>query len=213
MLKRHSLKLSIMIILIMVISAGCSNVFNKNNKIAYIFSNTESIYQKTFEELNLGIIFDFNLRLPNADKSWVEIWVEGYSDGEMVEPFPITGLSYGLNPKQVVEGSMGFGIINPNIDEMQFLFYSPDANTKTELNYINNDFFIDDGISGWGYAINNKMVELESGEEKLLAIYRQAENQLRTYDYQDPDSINKMINEDKKVLLLIIKVEEIEEKD
>lgn len=69
------------------------------------------------------MIFDFNLMLPNADKSWVEIWIEGYSDGEIVEPFPLIGLSYGLSPNQEVEGNMRFGIINPNSDEVQLLFY------------------------------------------------------------------------------------------
>ena len=59
----------------MVISVGCNNVSNKNNKIAYISLNTESDYKKTFKELDLGIIFDFDLKLPNADKSWVEIWM------------------------------------------------------------------------------------------------------------------------------------------
>ena len=49
------------------------------------------------------------------------MWVEGYSDGKVVEPFPLTGLSYGLSPKQLVEGNMAFGIINPNSAEMQFL--------------------------------------------------------------------------------------------
>ena len=42
-----------------------------------------------------------------------------------------------------------------------------------------------------------------------MAVYRQGEEALRTaYDYQDLDSINKMINEDKAVLLLKIKLEE-----
>ena len=47
-----------------------------------------------------------------------------------------------------------------------------------------------------------------SGEEKVLAVYRQVEKQLKFFDFQDPESINKMINEDKIVLLLKIKVEE-----
>lgn len=46
MLKKHFVKLFMMIILIMVISVGCSNVGAKNNKIAYISSNPESNYKK-----------------------------------------------------------------------------------------------------------------------------------------------------------------------
>lgn len=125
MLKKHSIKLSIMIVLIMVISVGCNkDISNKDNKIAYISLDAESIYKKTFEELSLGIIFDFNLRLPNADKSWVEIWVEGYSNGEIFDSIPLTELSYGLSPNQIEEGNMGFGIMNLNNDEMQLFLYS-----------------------------------------------------------------------------------------
>lgn len=47
----------------------------------------------------------------------------------------------------------------------------------------------------------------------MLAVYRQSEDQLRTYDFQDLDSINKMINEDKTVLLLKVKVEEVKEEN
>lgn len=212
MLKKHSIKLSIMIVLIMVISVGCNkDISNKDNKIAYISLDAESIYKKTFEELSLGIIFDFNLRLPNANKSWVEIWVEGYSNGEIFDSIPLTELSYGLSPNQIEEGNMGFGIMNLNNDEIQLFLYS--QGIKTKPYFIDNDFFIKNGISSWDYAIDSKIVELEPGEEKLLAVYRQSEDQLRTYNFQDLDSINKMINEDKTVLLLKIKVEEVKEKN
>ena len=202
-LENHSVKLSILVVLIMVfcLGAGCSSVSNKNNTIAYISSNVESDYKKTFEELNLGIIFDFNLRLPNADKSWVKIWLEGYSDGMLAQPFPLPGPSFGLFPGKVAEGNTGFGIINPNGDNMQFLFYSQGGISIIEPNLIDG-FFIKNGISVWDYAIDRKEVELEPGEEKTLAVYRQSEGEMRTYDYQDLESINKMIKEDKTVLLL-----------
>lgn len=205
-MKKHYVKLSILIVLAMAISVGCNKTQgNSDDKIAYISSNTDSSYIKTFEELGLGVIFDFDLMLPNADKSWVDIWVEGYSDGKLVEPIPLVELSYGLSPKEVEEGNMGFGIINPNSEEMQFFLYAPGVSSKPS--HIDN-FFIESGISSWDYAIDNKRVELESGEEKILAVYRQVENQLRTYDFQDLDDIGKMIDEDKTILLLKIKVEE-----
>ena len=107
----------------MVFNIGCNSQDSNNDKIAYISSNTDSEYEKTFNELNLGILFDFDLKLPKADKSWVDIWVEGYSNGEVIEPFPLTHLSYGLSPKELEEGKMGFGVINPNSDQMQFFLY------------------------------------------------------------------------------------------
>ena len=212
MLRRDYMKISvIMILLIMVISVGCNkDISNKNNKVAYISSNPDSNYNKTFEDLNLGKIFDFNLKLSNAEESWVEMWVEGYSNGKMIET-PLIGISMGEFLNRVEEGNIGFGIMNPNSEEMQIFSYGLGASTKPHL--IDNDFFIKDGISAWDIAIDNNRVELEYGEEMLLAVYRQAEKQIRTYDYKNLDSINKMINEDKVVFLFKIKVEEIEKKD
>lgn len=191
----------------MVIISGCDKTINENNdKIAYISVNSESDHKKTFDELNLGIIYDFNLNLPRADKSWVEIWVEAYKDGELVEPAPLAELSYGMSPVQLQEGNVGMGIINPDSDEIQFLLYGSGGVLRSPV--MEDNIFTGSGISSWDYAIGNTTVELDSGEEKLLAVYRQAENQLRTYDYQDSDSLDKMIKEDQTVLLLKIKVEE-----
>lgn len=197
-----------MLVLIMAISFGCNA--DSSKKIAYISSNPDSNYKKTFEDLNLGTIFDFSLKLSNAEESWVEMWVEGYSNGKMIET-PLTGLSMGAFLNKVEEGNMGFGIMNPNSEEMQIFSYALRVSTKPHL--IDNNLFIKNGISAWDFAINNKRVELEYGEEMLLAVYRQAEKQMRTYDYKDLDSINKMISEDKTVFLLKIKVEKIEKKD
>lgn len=102
------------------------------------------------------MIWDFNLKLPSADKSWVNIWVEGYSNGEAVEPFPLIELSYGLSPNQVEEGRVGFGIINPNSKEKLLFLYSPDC--RIGPCSINNDFFIESGISGYPYAIGGENV-------------------------------------------------------
>lgn len=66
----------------MVFNVGCSSQNSNNNKIAYISANPDSKYENTFKELHLGILFDFKLKLPKADKSWVDIWVEGYSNGK-----------------------------------------------------------------------------------------------------------------------------------
>lgn len=191
----------------MAFNVGCSSESSNNNKIAYISANLDSEYNNTFKDLQLGVLFDFDLKLPDADKSWVDIWVEGYRNGKAVEPFPLTQLSYGLSPKQVEEGPMGFGILNPNSSEAQFFLYS--TGVRTNPNSIDNSLLSKHGISTWEYAIGDKKIGLESGEEMVLAVYRQGEESLRAgYDYQDSDAINKMINEDTTVILLKIKVQE-----
>src|SRR5699024_11873153 len=50
----------------------------------------ESTYENTFIDLNLGVLFDFNLHLPHADHRWIKIWVEKYENGKKdTEPLKI----------------------------------------------------------------------------------------------------------------------------
>ena len=202
MQKRFTIFSLLIITIFMIFITGCTN---DKDKIAYISSNTNSEYEKTFKDLQLGIIYDFNLKLPYADKSWVNIWVEGYRDGKPMEPSILTELSYGFSPQQVEEGRMGFGIINSNND-IQLFLYSAGIHSLPQS--VDNNLFSQSAISSWDYAIGSKEIGLKSGEEKIIAVYRRAENSIRTYDYQDIDSLNKMIEEDTTVLLLKIKVEE-----
>ena len=96
---------------------GKTGIEDKGDIIAYVSVNKDSIYEKTFKDTGLGVVFDFNLKLPHADTSWVDLWVEGYSQGKPTEDLH-TQLSYGLSPNKVKEGSIGFGIISPNSSNM-----------------------------------------------------------------------------------------------
>ncbi|XEC96638.1 GNAT family N-acetyltransferase [Paenibacillus tarimensis] len=172
-----------------------------------ISASTDSEYEKVFKELPLGIILDYHLRLPRADRSWVTIWVEGYRNGEKMEPFHLTELSYGLSPNKTDEGRMGFGIINPGGDDALFFLYTPAGSTTPHK--------IKRGIispkpSIWDYAIGSESIGLNPGETKILGVLRQVENSFRPYNYQDAEAINQMIAEDVSVLLLKIKVEKRE---
>lgn len=190
----------------LIISIACSNS-ETNEDIAYIWANSNSEYEKTFTDLNLGILFDFNFKFPKADKSWVTIWVEGYREGNPMEQFPLTKLSYGISPNEVEEGSMGLGIINPG-SAPQLFIYSGGGSISTIPESMDDYLLKNLAVSTWDYAIDDSKIALSSGEEKLLAVYRMAEKSIRTYDYQDMDSINEMISEDGAVLLLKIMVEE-----
>ncbi len=205
-MRQFSGLLLLAMLIIIFITTGCSSESTSSN-IAYISANAGSKYEDTFKELNLGVLFDFNLKLPRADKSWVKVWVEGCNEGKAVKPFPLKQLSYGLSPQKTEEGHMGFGIINPNSNEPQLFLYSSGASVSPEK--IRNSLLVKSGVSSWGYAIGREPVGIEPGEEKVLAIYRQGEGSLRAdYNYQDIKSINEMISEDIAVLLLKIKVEE-----
>lgn len=198
---------TIILLISLILLGGCSNEVNSDGVIAQISINKESQYTKTFNDLHLGVLYDFNLKLTEPDKSWVTLWVEGYKHGEKTEPFRLIELSYGMHPTdKVVEGPLGFGMINPQSEEVSFFLYSRGVSAPPQAveNILNLE---GGGASAWGYAIDDKEVSLESGETKVLGVYRQTGNSIRTYDYQDVNQVTKMINEDVTVLLLKIKVE------
>jgi hypothetical protein len=185
-------------------STGCSSIDQKE-AFASISSSTGSEYEKTFQALRLGQLFDFNLQLPYANKSWVEIWVEGYKNGKVLGDSPIIQLSYGLSPREKENGQIGFGMINTQNDQTLLLLYSESAHTNILRD--NDDLFLEEALMSWEYTIGDQQVVLEAGEEKVLAVYRQGENSLRSaYEYENTDAINEMINENAVVLLLKIKV-------
>ncbi|MEK4511151.1 hypothetical protein EJP82_02505 [Paenibacillus anaericanus] len=201
-----TLLMVIMFTFLMVIGCSKADEPSGNEKIAYISAKENSQYEKTFKDLNLGVLYDYHLKLPQADKSWVKIWVESYKNGEKMDPFHVEELSYGNNPAPSVEGPMGFGIINTNAEKPLFFLYSSDASIPPhEIENVLNQ----EGVRGslWDYAIGKEEVALESGETLVLGVYRQFKESFRPYDYQDNDQITQMINEDMTVLLLKIRVE------
>jgi hypothetical protein len=202
-----SLMLSVLILGVML---SCSQEDGQDNTIVTITANKDSDYEKAFKAMNLGIVFDFHMKETKADESWVKLWVEGYRDGVKMEPFHLTGISYGLSPNPIEEGHLGFGIINQNSESPLVFIYTPSGGMQPHS--IEGFNMADGGISTWDHAIlEDETMGLETGETKLLAVYRQGKGSMRTYDYQDPDSVQQMIEEDVTVLLFKIKVEEREE--
>jgi len=183
------------IILVIITFVGCSN----DNKIAYVSKDDDNTYERTFSELNIGEILSYNLKLVEADNNWVKIWLEGYSNGEKIDQYSDIQLQYGLSPQK---GKMGIGIINAHDRDLIFLYAPGVKSSPRETGIIKKD-----GVSVWGYAIGNETIELDLGETKIIGVYRQDKNSLRTYDYQNEESINDMIKEDDTVLLLKIKIE------
>ncbi|MDM5360737.1 hypothetical protein ABIE66_004793 [Peribacillus sp. B2I2] len=200
-MKKNYLIFSLISILSLIIISGCSN---SKDSIATISVNSESEHTNTFKKLNLGELYDFDFKLNNADKTWVNVWIESYKDGKQ-EPQPMAELSYGLSPNKEEEGNLGFGIIYTNDTRLCFL-YSPNTTTtpqKIDKIHSNGVF------SGWDYAIGEEKVDLKLGETYLLGAYRESNgNSIRTYDLQDENEVKKMLNDDKVVFLLKIKIEE-----
>ncbi|UNK16894.1 hypothetical protein MNQ98_20685 [Paenibacillus sp. N3/727] len=185
---------------------GCSKDTTPENNVAFISANENLEYEKVYKELGLGVLYDFDFKLPYADQSWVNIWVEGYQNGQKMDPFHLIELSYGKSPQQVEEGHMGFGLINPISEAGSIFMYS--HNVKAPPIRIDNQILNNSAsFNVWDYAIGSEKVSLESGETKLLAVYRQGKNNtIEGFDYQDSQAMDKMIKKDAVVLLLKVKV-------
>lgn len=211
-MRRKYIILLLIAILISTLAIGCRSEGEDvdENIAASVSINSDSNYIGTFTELNLGSIFDFNLKLHKADRSIVTIWVEGYKDGNPMSEESIAELAYRFSPKDVEEGHMGLAIFNHNFNS-QLLIYSANAKSLTNPKSIEGYSFNEYGIIAGDYAIGSEIVSLESGQEKLLAAYRQADYSLRTIDYDNEDSIEKMIEEDEIVLLFKIMVEVVDD--
>lgn len=205
-MNRHVILLIVTVLMLSLI--GCNKQEIKDDKVAYIKANLNSEYEKVYKDLGLGILYDFDYKLPYADQSWVNIWVEGYLDGKKMEPFHLTELSYGLNPEPMVEGRMGFGLINPTSEDGSLFLYS--GQVKAPPKRLNNQMQLHNNTmaSSWDYAIGDEQIGLNSGETRLLGVYRKTNKKtISSYDYQDSQSVEKMIQDESVVLLLKIKVE------
>lgn len=202
-------------LVIMILLVGCSSSKNEDSKkaesktdnstLAIVKQQPDSPYTTTFKDLNLGPLFNFDLQLPQADKTLVTIWVEGYSKGKKLSPSPLVKLSYGHSPKKEGEGSMGLGIIKAQNNKARLFLYAPGITTG--LNEIETSI-INEGISSWNYAMDDKEVKLNPGDERILGTYRETiSNQLSGYDPHDKEQLKEMIESDDTLLLLKMKVE------
>ncbi|MHA6253084.1 hypothetical protein [Oceanobacillus sp. CAU 1775] len=190
------------LILTLILSAGCTNA---SDKPATISANSDSEYVKTFDELALGILFDFDFMLQEADRKWVNLWVERYVYGEK-DSEPLIRLYYGDSPDEVDKGNLGFGVINPNSDNASVFLYGPSVSMHSKTIDMPEQT---DRFASWESAIGDKKIDLEIGETKILAVYRESEgNSMRMVDYQDEDDVNRMIKQDSMVFLLKIEIED-----
>ncbi len=203
LLKTNHSILCFILISTLLIFTGCTNNGNKDS-IATISVNSDSEHTNTFKKLNIGELYDFDFKLNEADKMWVNVWMERYKDGKK-EPQPIAELSYGNSPNKVEEGNVGFGMINTGDTRLGFLYAPNVTSTPQNIDKIHSDHV----ISGWDYAVGEDKKEIKLGETYLLGAYRESNgNSMRTYNLQDDNEVKKMICDDKIVFLLKMKIEE-----
>jgi hypothetical protein len=204
MLKQNkSIRLLLLFFLILLITS-CTKKTIDEDIAGSISIDERSKYQETFDELRIGKIFNYNFHWHKANESWVNVWLEGYRNGHLIEPNPLNGMKYGMSPNEEVKGKLGFGLIDSNEEPLVF-YYSNETHINPSM--VQENLFLNEGISLWDYGINDE-IQLKYGEEKILAVYRENKNTIRTgYDYQDDEVIEDVIKNNETVLFFKIKIE------
>ncbi|MGN7359755.1 hypothetical protein ACTHPF_19050 [Paenibacillus sp. SAF-054] len=192
-------------VLLILLLAGCAGSKPKEDTLAVIKPQKDSSYTEMFRTLSLGSVFDYNLLLPHADTTWVEIWVEGYKKGEKMQDSQLIRLSYGNAPSESSEGAMGWGLVTKGGEQKSMILYAPGVSTGL----IDVPGVIDkDRSSMMGSVIGDEKLELKAGESATLAVFRQSKSGgYRNYNANNPEELKEMLAADVLTLLLKIKVD------
>ncbi|WP_217586267.1 hypothetical protein [Lentibacillus saliphilus] len=196
--------LFVIIVFLLMTTTSCSESKSENT-LPTISIAQDSNYEKTFDDLGLGILFDFNFYLPQADKRVVKLSVEKYENGRKASE-PVAQLVYGNSLNEVDEGRLGFGMLNTDSEDMLSVLYSPHVSQIDAMN-VSSDR---PRASAWYYAFGEEEeIKLTLGEPQLLAAYRETEKSvIKIVDLQDEASVQQMIKDHDLVLLLKLTVKE-----
>lgn len=200
-------RIILILVIVTTLTIGCRIESKSDDTLAYISHSKNSEYEKTFDELQLGTMFNYKYKLENANTTSVQGWLELYENGKIVDR-NIDGFSYIVRPeKKGEEGNLGFGTIESIKSNSLIFFYSP-AFTMAPRD-IEYDLNKSDGINVWHNAINNQTLSIKEGEEVILAVYREIiDDEVIKYNYQNSDDIEKIIKEDNRVVLFKFKIDE-----
>ncbi|MBD8498603.1 hypothetical protein [Paenibacillus arenosi] len=208
------IKLSVLLAMITLLSGMLSScgLFNEHtadkDEIAVIDVDKSHDHAATFKALWIGKVGTYSLKLHRADRSWVDIWVEGYKKGKKLEQ-PLLALSYGRYPHETYDGKVGLVWIYGANNKDMIKLYSE----SSSVGMVAIDQFIGDkseaGRTGWEYTLGEDGLSLKPGETALIGSFRMNKGSLRTgYDWNDPEAVQEMIQSNDTVMLLKIKVRE-----
>ncbi|TVX92520.1 hypothetical protein [Paenibacillus agilis] len=199
------------LLLVIMLLSGCS-LFQTRSADEIAVIHTDDSYADTFKELGIGMVGNYSLKLHRADRSWVNIWVEGYKKGKKQDD-PLLALSYGHYPDETYEGRVGLTWIYGTDNKDMIKLYT--GNSSAGMLEI--DQFLGDkteyGKTGWEYTTGEEGISLKSGETAIIGSFRMNKGSLRTgYDWNNPEAVEEMIQSNDIVMLLKIKVREEESK-
>lgn len=191
-----------LIIAVVAMLTACTATTNEEITIKPL---EDSEYRRTFQELHLGYIWDFNFTLPQANQRTVQLWVEKYSDGQRDENFEAS-LQYGMSPSDFEEGHIGAGLMDG--EAFSLFLYAPSVKAKPQA--IEN-LNLDTGMYTWEYAFQEKQA-LQLNTEYIIGTFRHSlKDTMRSgYDLSNEEEVQQLLHDDTNVLLLKIKVTESE---
>ncbi len=200
LLKKNWFVLIGLLLLAGVIS-GC-NVSEASGRTT-VKLNENSEYVKTFKDLHLGEVLDFDLTWADADETEVTIWTEQYKDGKMGTE-QAGGISFSESPEKSEKGHLGMGIVHYDEKKAMVVVYGPGVSGKSEeieLDYSGSAY-------GWEKAVDAEKIELELGKTYILGAYRiSKDSHIQSYNLKDKNEVEKMIKEDRTGFLLKVKTE------
>lgn len=171
---------------------------------AIISVNQESDYTSTFSELDLGIVFDYLLTIDRPENQLIEMWVESYQNGEL-EKEPLVQLIMNIDSQPVKKERFGLGIIKEDQSSQAFLYGPGVKASSVKFEKVPSQH----GVSSWGTTIGEKAENLQMNQTYLLGVYVESHsNSMHAYNYEDPEDIQTMIKENKRVYLLKVIIHE-----
>ncbi|MFG6115803.1 hypothetical protein ACGTN9_11470 [Halobacillus sp. MO56] len=191
-------------IILLVLAAGCAKA--ESDEVT-IQKNPESDYQKTFQDLALGELNEYEIQFPKDADLEGEIFVEVYENGVMQEN--TSSLSLDWEEKEQ-EGTFGVGYVTSPMEEPSMLLFSQSGTLRTQQ--LEETKWKELSIRGWQDAVNGDELTLKHGKEYILGAYKGTTgNETRMYDLTAEEELEEMLNEHELVLLFKIRIDENEQ--
>lgn len=205
-MKRGIVMAACFIGVIAIVLLGCAKEDKQNNSIAVITPTLDYQNDKLIRNAGVGHLLDYQLKVYQADESWVRVWVEGYVDGEKLQEEPLWEISYGNSIHEVEEGPLGVGFIP--VDGSYYV-YGYTKSVKAPLTRLPDEYSHGKIMGNLGYAAEEKeSLELLPGEIRTIGVHWQmgGGTTLRVANFADEEDVMRFTGEHPVVLLVKMQV-------
>lgn len=187
---------------------SCAKTEGENHDIAILSPYKDRSHAESIKLAGLGHLLDYQIQLPRANESWIQVWIEGYVDGKQVQEDPIWGLSFGHSPLAKETGPLGVGFI-PFEDSV--LVYGYGLGARLSPTRLPDEYSVAIKNANLAYAATEEdAIRLQAGESRIIGTYWQMKvgESLRSADFSNEEDVMAFTQEHSVVLLVKIQVTE-----